>query len=416
MDILTELKARNVINNITNEEKVQDFVKSKKYGLYCGFDPSFRSLHLGNYLMLVTRKRFVKAGYKTIALVGGATGQIGDPSGKKAERVLLENKLVEQNVEAIKKQIESIVTGAKGINNLDFYKNETLFDFLRDTGKLINVNYLLEKEIIAKRLESGISYAEFTYTLIQAHDFCYMYKHEDVHMQLGGSDQWGNITAGTELIRRTSGDDNGACGITMNLLTKSDGTKFGKSEGGAFYLDKSLTSPYAMYQFLINQADEDVKKLLLALTFISVEEIEDIMNKHNANKALRLAQKTLAKTIITDIHGADEAEKCEKISATLFSGNLDQLDEKDIKIALNGVPTFNADKSQYDICDLLVNAQVCPSKSNARQLVQSNSISVNGKLISDIHALIDIKDAKGDKEKFSYIKKGKKNYFLVNWK
>ena len=416
MDILAELKARNVVNNITNKEKVQEFVKSKKYGLYCGFDPSFRSLHLGNYLMLVTLKRFVKAGYKTIALVGGATGQIGDPSGKKSERVLLEKKLIESNIESIKKQIESIVSGAKVLNNLDFYKDESLFTFLRDTGKLINVNYLLEKEIIAKRLESGISYAEFTYTLIQAFDFCYMYRHDDVHLQLGGSDQWGNITTGTELIRKTVGDNNGACGMTLNLLTKSDGTKFGKSEGGALYLDKSLTSPYAMYQFLINQADEDVKKLLLALTFIPVEEIDEIMDKHNANKALRLAQKTLAKTIITDIHGVKEAEKCEKISQTLFSGNLDELDEKDIKVALNGVPTFDADKSSYDICDLLVNAQVCPSKSNARQLIQSKSISVNGKLISDIHEMINSKNAKGDKEKFSYIKKGKKNYFLVNWK
>ena len=202
--------------------------------------------------------------------------------------------------------------------------------------------------------------------------------------------------------------------MTLNLLTKSDGTKFGKSEGGALYLDKNLTSPYAMYQFLINQADEDVKKLLLALTFLSVEEINSIMQKHDANKALRLAQKTLAKTIVTDIHGAKEAEKCEQISATLFSGDLDKLDVNDIKIALNGVPTFNADKAQYNICDLLVLAQVCPSKSNARQLIQSNSVSVNGKLITDFNAVIDIKDAKGYKEKCSYIKKGKKNYFLVN--
>ena len=229
MDILAELKARNVVNNITNEEKVQEFIKSKKYALYCGFDPSFKSLHLGNYLMLVTLKRFIKAGYDVIALVGGATGQIGDPSGKKAERQLLSEKIIEANVNEIKKQIESIVKGAKVINNLEFYKGKTLFDFLRDVGKTINVNYLLEKEIISKRLESGISYAEFSYTLIQAYDFCYMYKNLNVHMQLGGSDQWGNITTGTELIRRTCGDDNLACGMTMNLLTKADGTKFGKS-------------------------------------------------------------------------------------------------------------------------------------------------------------------------------------------
>ena len=416
MDILTELKARNVINNITNEEKAKELVKSKKFGLYCGYDPSFRSFQLGNYLMLVTLKRFVKAGYPTVALVGGATGQIGDPSGKKAERVLLQEDLIANNIKDIRKQIEAVVTGATVVNNLDFYKNETLFTFLRDTGKLINVNYLLEKEIISKRLDTGISYAEFTYTLIQAYDFRYMYQTMGVHMQIGGSDQWGNITTGIELIRKTVGDNHAACGMTLNLLTKSDGTKFGKSEGGAFYLNKELTSPYAMYHFLINQADEDVKKLLLALTFISVEEIEDIMKKHNENKGARLAQKTLAKTIINDIHGEQEAEKCEKISATLFSGNLDELSESDIKVALNGVPTFNADKSEYDICDLLVNATVVPSKSNARQLIPSNSISVNGKTINDIHEMISKQNAKGDKEKFSYIKKGKKNYFLVNWK
>ena len=416
MDILAELKARNVVNNITNENKVKDFVNSKQFALYCGFDPSFKSLHLGNYLLLVTLKRFVKAGYKTIALIGGATGQIGDPSGKKAERNLLEEKVIKQNVAAIKKQIQDIVSGAKVLNNLDFYKHETLFSFLRDTGKLINVNYLLEKEIIAKRLESGISYAEFTYTLIQAYDFCHMYKNNDVHMQIGGSDQWVNITTGTELIRKTIGDNNAACGMTLNLLTKSDGTKFGKSEGGALYLDSELTSPYAMYQFLINQADEDVKKLLLALTFLSIEEIDNIMKQHDANKASRLAQRTLAKTIVSDIHGEKEAEKCEQISKTLFSGKLEELDEKDIKVALDGTPTFNADKDQYNICDLLVFAQVCPSKSNARQLIQSNSISVNGKLISDINVVISVKEAKGAKEKFSYIRKGKKNYFLVNWK
>lgn len=414
--LLKELNERKVINNITNQEKINELLKSVNNGaIYIGFDPSFKSLHLGNYLMLVTMKRFVNAGYKVYALIGGATGRIGDPSGKANERNLLAEKLVEKNVEALNKQIKTI-TNCEIINNYDFYKNLTIFDFLREVGKEINVNYLLEKDIISRRLETGISYAEFSYSLIQGYDFYCLYKNNNVHLQIGGSDQWGNITTGIELIRKKVGEHNLACGMTLNLLTKSDGTKFGKSESGAIYLDANITSPYLMYQFLINQNDADVEKLLLSLTFLSVDEINKLMQKHKEQPWARIAQKELAKQIVTDIHGEKEYEKCVEISLAFFSGKLNELSESDLLLALSGMPNYEADLDLYNICDLLVLLKVCNSKSQARQLVESKSIYVNDKLIDDIHSDIFKKDALGKNNLFTYIRKGKKNYFIVNWK
>lgn len=413
MNIFDELKERKVLNNITNEDKAKEFAMSKKWGLYCGFDPSFKSLHLGNYLMLVTLKRFHKAGYPTYAIIGGATGRIGDPSGKLSERKLLNLDLVSYNVDCITKQINKI-TGISAINNYIFYKNMNIFDFLRDVGKHINVNYMLEKEIVSKRLDAGISYAEFSYTLIQAYDFYCLYSQHHVALQIGGSDQWGNITTGVELIRKKTNDENKAFGMTVNLLTKTDGTKFGKSESGAIYLDPEITSPYLMYQFLINQSDADVEKLLLALTFISINEINIIMAKHNENKSLRYAQNVLAETIVSDIHGVDQAKKCKNISHLFFNDKLNELSEEDLYMVLNGMPKIDSTIDQYNILDLLIALNVCGSKSQARQLIAGKSISVNNILVDNIDFVVDKKDA--IQNKFSYIKKGKKNYFLVNWK
>ena len=413
MDIILELKARNVINNITNDDKAKLFSKTKNVGVYCGFDPSFKSLHLGNYLMLITLKRFANAGYKVVPLVGGATGQIGDPSGKLAERKLLGINVIQNNINEINKQIKAIV-GTNCINNMDFYKNMNIFDFLREVGKEINVNYLLEKEIIAKRLEVGISYAEFSYTLIQAFDFYCLYKDYGVVLQIGGSDQWGNITTGIEFIRKKTNDKSNVFGITLNLLTKSDGTKFGKSEKGAIFLNKELTSPYTMYQFLINQTDNDVKKLLLSLTFLSINEIDKIMEKHNENKSVRYAQTILAKSIVSDIHGKRICEKCEQISKLFFANDLSKLNANDLLMVLNDMPTTNIDTESINILDLLIKSNICTSKSQARQLVMSKSIYINNKLVDNINININKKEAINNK--FSYICKGKKNYFLINWK
>ncbi len=413
MDIFDELKVRKVLNNITNIDKANEFVSSKKWGLYCGFDPSFKSLHLGNYLMLVTLKRFINAGYPTYAIIGGATGRIGDPSGKKNERKLLDIDTIKDNIKCINTQIKKII-GAKIIDNYEFYKGMDMLDFLRDVGKYFNVNSMLEKEIVSKRLEVGISFAEFSYTLIQSYDFYKLYVDYNVALQIGGSDQWGNITNGVDFIRKKTNDNNKSFGMTVNLLTKSDGTKFGKSESGAIYLDPKITSPYLMYQFLINQADTDVEKLLLTLTFISVDEIKEIIKKHNENKSLRYGQKILAKTIVSDIHGETEAEKCIKLSEMFFSGKIDELSNEDLLVVLNGMPKIDANEDQYNILDILILLNVCESKSQARQLIQGKSIFINNKLIDNIDFIVNRADA--IQNKFSYIKKGKKNYFLINWK
>lgn len=413
MDIITELKKRNVINNITNEDKAKEFLNHKDWSLYIGFDPSFKSLHLGNYLMLVTLKRFINAGFKPFAIIGGATGQIGDPSGKKSERILQSKDVIESNAECIQKQITKILKDIKIINNFDFYKNLYFLDFLRDTGKYINVNYLLEKEIISKRLEAGISYAEFSYNLIQANDFLQLYNNYNVVLQLGGSDQWGNITTGIELIRKKVGDNNNAFGMTLNLLTKADGTKFGKSESGAIYLDPQITHPYSMYQFLINQSDADVYKLLMSLTFLSIDEINQIMEKHNLDKAQRLAQKTLAKEIVSDIHGAEACKKCMEISAAFFNNKIEVLNHEDLLAVLNNMPSFKTNKDSYKIIDLLVDAKIVASKSQARTLISSNGIYLNNKLVNDLN-LVVAKSSAINKQ-FSYIRKGKKNYFLIIW-
>lgn len=413
MNIFDELKARQVLNNITNIDKANEFVNSRKMGLYCGFDPSFKSLHLGNYLMLVTLKRFIDAGYTAYAIIGGATGRIGDPSGKNSERKLLDLKTIEKNVECITNQIKKTI-GAKIIDNYQFYKGMDMLDFLREVGKYFNVNSMLEKEIVSKRLEVGISFAEFAYTLIQSYDFYRLYSDYNVALQIGGSDQWGNITNGVDFIRKKTDDNNKSFGMTVNLLTKADGTKFGKSESGAIYLDPELTSPYAMYQFLINQNDADVEKLLLSLTFISIDEIKQIVKKHNENKAERYGQKILAKTIVTDIHGQKEANKCIKLSELFFQGKIDELNDDDLLVVLNGIPKFDATDDKYNIVDVLVLLKVCESKSQARQLVNGKSIFVNNKLVEDINFTVDKTDA--IKNQFSYIKKGKKNYFLINWK
>ena len=409
MNIFDELKARQVLNNITNIDKANEFVNSKKMGLYCGFDPSFKSLHLGNYLMLVTLKRFIDAGYTAYAIIGGATGRIGDPSGKNSERKLLDLKTIEKNVECITNQIKKII-GAKIIDNYQFYKGMNMLDFLRDVGKYFNVNSMLEKEIVSKRLEVGISFAEFAYTLIQSYDFYRLYSDYNVALQIGGSDQWGNITNGVDFIRKKTDDNNKSFGMTVNLLTKADGTKFGKSESGAIYLDPELTSPYSMYQFLINQNDADVEKLLLSLTFISIDEIKQIVKKHNENKAERYGQKILAKTIVTDIHGQKEANKCIKLSELFFQGKIDELNDDDLFVVLNGIPKFDATDDKYNIVDILVLLKVCESKSQARQLVNGKSIFVNSKLVEDINFIVDKTNA--IKNQFS----GKKNYFLINWK
>ena len=413
MNFLDELKSRGIINNITNEEKVKEFFQKKDKALYIGFDPTAISLQMGNYAMICLLKRFKQNGFKTYAVLGGATGMIGDPSGKTSERNLLDKKTLEQNCDNIKKQLEKY-SGAEIFNNYDIYKDMNVLDFLRDIGKSINVNHILEKEIVKKRLEYGLSFTEFSYSIIQGYDFYYLYKNKNVSLQLGGSDQWANITAGTDFIRKQVGDKNTACGMTINLLVKADGTKFGKSEKGAIYLDKKLTSPYAMYQMLINSADADLKNLYNYFSFKTLDEIDKILDNHQKEPFKKMGQKILAEEIITTIHGKEEYLNALKISECIFKNEIEKLTVEELQQAFISVPSYECDKKETNIVDLLVESKIVESKRIARELIDGKSIYVNNKLIDNKEEII--KKADGYNKSFSLIRKGKKNYFLINWK
>lgn len=413
MDFLKELKERGLINNITNEKKIEDFFSKKDKALYVGFDPTAISLHLGNYVMISLLRRFKNNGFKTFAILGGATGMIGDPSGKASERNLLDQETIKKNMLGIEKQLINF-TGANIFNNYDIYKNMNVLDFLRDVGKSINVNHVLEREIVKKRLETGISFTEFSYSIIQGYDFYYLYKNKNVSLQMGGSDQWANITAGVDYIRKHEGDLNSACGMTINLLVKSDGTKFGKSEKGAIYLDKNLTSPYEMYQFLINQTDDDVVKLLNFLSFKPLNEISKIIDNHKKEPFKKEAQRELANEIVSTIHGQKELENAIKISECIFKNKIDELTNDELKIAFKSVQSYTLNESSKNIVDILVDSKIVDSKRIARELIDGKSIYVNNKLIENYDFIISKND--GYNKEFSLIRKGKKNYFLIIWK
>lgn len=411
--LIEELKWRNILNNVTNEDKLDYALKHHK-GAYIGFDPSAKSLHLGNYAAIVLLRRFKKFGLKTYALVGGATGMIGDPSGKSSERNLLSMEQVDVNKLAIKNQLQKYAKVDAIFDNYDFYKDINFIDFLRVVGKYINVNYMFEKEIIKSRLETGISFTEFSYTLIQANDFYKLYTEHDIFLQAGGSDQWGNITTGCELIRKKTDDQNHACGLTINLLLKSDGKKFGKSEKGAIFLDASLTSAYEMYQFLINQEDSDVINLLKFLTELSRDEIEHLNQETINNPKLKLAQKALAQTIVTDIHGSEEYESARKISDILFS-NADPhlLTKKELATIYEIALAQTLEYKQYNLVELLTTTKIANSNREARELINNNSISINGVKQTDENNTISENDLL--QKEYTIIKKGKRNCYIVKW-
>ncbi len=411
-DFLNELKWRGILNNVTNEEKLIKAIKNNK-AAYIGFDPTAKSLHLGNYVMIMLLRRFQQFGIKSYALIGGATGQIGDPSGKSSERNLLDLEKVNENKKHIIKQLKEYGKVEEVLDNYDNFKEMNVLDFLREVGKLINVNYMLEKDIIKTRLEVGISYTEFTYMLIQGYDFLKYYQTKNVAIQAGGSDQWGNITTGCEMIRKVVGDDNLACGITINLLLKSDGTKFGKSEKGAIFLDKNLTSPYEMYQFLINQEDKDVINLLKFLTLLTEQEINNLEEDLKQNPRERKAQKVLAELILTDIHGKSAFEQSLKISKSLFSDDFNSLSNDDWKQVYNTIPNFELEANSYSLVELLVKSSIAPSNREARQLISAGSIMVNGIKINDETKTFSNNDVISGN--FTIIKKGKRNYFIIQW-
>mgnify|MGYP003571287612 CR=1 FL=1 len=389
MKLYDDLVWRGLIKDMTNNDDFIDKLNAGGMTFYLGTDPTADSLHIGHYSSLLTVKRLQKAGHHPIILIGGATGLIGDPRPT-AEREIIAKETVLKNIEGIKKQVIDIFDGdVEVVNNYDWTKDVTLLDFLRDIGKYINVNYMLDKDIIRRRLETGITFAEFTYTLLQGYDFLHLYQDKNCVMQAAGSDQWGNITTGIELINKIL--DKKAYGFTMPLILDANGNKFGKSEGNALWLDKEKTSPYQIYQYLINSADSKVEEYLKVFTFLSKEEIEDIMAKHSEKPEERLAQKTLAYEFIKDLHGKEEADKAKETSEKIFRGEV--TDE---------MPTFEV--SSNNILDVLAESNLCPSKSEARRLVTQGGVTVDNEKILDIEYMCP--------QEF-VLKKGKKNIVKI---
>ena len=385
---------------------LKNLLDNEKITFYWGTDPSADSLHLGHYSSLVTAKRLALYGHHPILLMGGSTGLIGDPRPT-AEREIISYEKVLENTKGIQKQVNEIFKGnVQIVNNYDWTKDVTFLEFLRDIGKYINVNYMLNKDIIARRLETGITYAEFSYTLLQGYDFLHLFEHENCVLQAAGSDQWGNITTGIELIKKKTGKE--AYGFTMPLIVDKMGKKFGKSEGNALWLNKDKTSSYELYQYLVNTDDEMVISYLKVFTFLSKEEILEIEKEHLAHPELRLAQKTLAKEIITDLHGEEEYLHAKEVSECLFTGKVSDLTDKEIEMVFKGVPVLTYEK--LPLIEFLVQEKVATSKREAREFLTGNAISVNGTLVNDENYLLD------EDRKYNVIRRGKKKYYLVSHK
>lgn len=406
MTLFEELQWRGLIKDVAGED-IADKLNNEKITFYWGTDPTADSLHLGHYSSLVTAKRLAKAGHNPILLCGGATGLIGDPRPT-AEREIISKEKLNENLQGIKAQVLKIFDGkAEVVNNYDWFKGYEFTDVLRDVGKYINVNYMLDKDIIRRRLDSGITFAEFAYMLIQGYDFLWLYQNKNCIMQVEGSDQWGNITTGLDLIKKKLGKD--AYAFTMPLVLDKYGNKFGKSEGNALWLDESKTSSYELYQYLINVDDEMVVHYLKIFTFLSKEEIEELEKKNQENPHLREAHKALAREIITDLHGKESYENAVKISEALFSGDIKSFTGKDVEVAFSGLEPFKMNEDSL-LIDVLVNNGVCSSKREAREFMGNGSITVNGDKVTDLEFMIT-KDVCID-SKYIVIRRGKKKYHL----
>ncbi len=402
MKLYEDLMWRGLIKDVAGED-LKEKLNGEPITFYWGTDPTADSLHIGHYSALCTAKRLANAGHHPILLCGGATGRIGDPRPT-SEREIISNEAVNKNIISIKKQIDRLFNGkAEIVDNYDWTKNYTYLEFLRDIGKYINVNYMINKDIIARRLESGITYAEFSYTLLQGYDFMHLYQEKNCIMQVEGSDQWGNITTGIELIRKKLGKE--AYGFTMPLILDVNGNKFGKSEGNALWLDKDKTSPYEIYQYLINTDDSKVFEYLKVFTFLTKEEIEDIMDKQNKNPETRIAQKTLAYEVVKDIHGKAEADHAIKISEVLFTGNIKDLTDKEIEIVFKKMPAFESNNDT--LINILVNNNIATSRREAREFLSNNAITLDGDIVNDESKEIT------NTQKYHIIRKGKKKYYLI---
>lgn len=420
MDIIKDLTARGLIQQFTDEEGLKQQLKTGVVTLYCGFDPTADSLHIGHLVPALMLKRFQKSGHRPIALIGGGTGMIGDPSGRSDERQLNDETTVAHFSEKITAQLKHILSVNEGNtdivvrNNIEWLGQLSLIDFLRDTGKLFGINYMMAKDSVSSRLENGISFTEFTYMILQSYDFLSLYEKEGCTLQIGGSDQWGNITAGMELIRKTRkvNEQVKVFGLTVPLITKADGTKFGKTAGGAIWLDHAKTTPYEFYQFWINTDDRDVIKFLQYFTFLSQEEIKRLETSLLNEPEKRYAQLTLAEEMTALIHGKKALEQAKRITKALFDGDVLNLTGEEIEQGFKDVPSSNIDHLDQTLVDLLVEAKISPSKRQAREDVSSGAIYINGTRNQALNYQMSEKDLL--EGRYIIIRRGKKKYFLLN--
>lgn len=414
-NIINELKARGLIKDFSNEEEVRKLLNTKQT-IYCGFDPSAASMHVGNFVMISMLMRLQRAGHKIVAVVGGATGMIGDPSGKSKERNLQGKETLQENTLKIKKQLERFLdlsNPEKGIivNNYDWISKLNVLDYLRDYGKYFPVNYMLNKDIVSSRLQSGVSYTEFSYMILQSIDFLTLYKNEGVRIQIGGGDQWGNLTSGLELIRKVEGIETQVGCFTVPLLLDQNGKKFGKSEGGALYLDANLVSPYKIYQYFINVSDDDAARYMKVFSFKSLAEIEQITKDHYANLGMRIAQKALAYEIVSLIHGEAKAKECKAMSEVLFFNDIKSLSKEAIVELFGDLKVVQPKDLLLE--DLLIGIKAASSKREAREFINGNSISINGEKCNDLKKVVGDADALFNE--YVVVKRGKKNYYLVQF-
>lgn len=419
-NFVEELKWRGLLHDMM--PGTEELLQREMVTAYIGFDPTADSMHIGNLTQVFTLIRLQKAGHKPIALIGGATGMVGDPSGKSAERNLLDEDTLNKNIAGFKKQLEKFLnfntgeTGAVLLNNYDWMKGYSFLNFIRDVGKHLTVSYMMAKDSVKNRLETGMSFTEFSYQLLQAFDFYKLYTENNCRLQMGGSDQWGNITSGAELIRRKCGGE--AYALTTILIKKSDGSKFGKSEGGNIWLDRNKTSPYKFYQFWINTSDEDAKNYIKVFTFLDKVTIDSLIEQHAVDPGKRILQKTLAKEITILVHSEDDYNTVVKASAALFNGTLDDLkhlNEETFVELFEGIPQFEITKSDVDkgilVVDLLAEkTNVFPSKGEARKLIQNGGLSLNRQKLESHDLIIDKSHLINSK--YLVVQKGKKNYYL----
>lgn len=417
MNIIDELTWRGAINQQTDAEGLKKLTSEKKISLYCGVDPTGDSMHIGHLIPFMMMKRFELAGHHPYILIGGATGSIGDPSGRKTERQLQTMDKVQHNVKALSRQMQRLFGGDSSVtmvNNYDWLSKISLLDFLRDYGKLVNINTMLAKDIVASRLDTGISFTEFTYQILQSVDFLTLHNDHNIQLQIGGADQWGNITAGIDLIHKIKGADEAVYGLTIPLMLKADGTKFGKTAGGAIWLDADKTSPYEFYQFWLNQDDRDVIRYLKFFTFLGQDEINQLAAAVEDEPEKRLAQRRLAEEVTRFVHGEEALESAQHISEILFSGDIQRLTLTEVQEAFEKVPNVSINSEPTNIVELLTETAIEPSRRQAREDITNGAITINGERCTDTDAQLNPKT--NFSGKFMVIRRGKKNYFLAKVK